>query len=86
MSELREEWLARHRVDNGNGGHKAVEMTQEEIAFRRSFIRSVLLGKNRRFRNLSNDELDQARLFRIGDRYVLEDGELYEHVIGRVKT
>ncbi|MCI9591085.1 MAG: hypothetical protein HFG42_11180 [Lachnospiraceae bacterium] len=84
MSELREEWLARHRVDDGNGGHKAVEMTREERAFRRSFIRSVLLRKSRRFRNLPNDELDQIRLFRVGDQYVLEDRELYEHVIGRI--
>ncbi len=84
MNELKEEWLARHRVDDGNGGRWAIKMSREERAFRRSFIRSVLLRKSRRFRNLPNDELDQVRLFRVGDQYVLEDQELYEHVIGGI--
>lgn len=84
MSELKEEWLARHRVDDGNGGHRDVKMSREERAFRRSFIRSVLLRKSRRFRNLPNEQLDQVRLFRVGDQYVLEDQNLYEHVIGGI--
>lgn len=81
MPELREEYLARHRVDDGTGGYRALQMSREDRNFRRSYIRSVL-KLSPRFRNLSNEQLDKSRLFRMGDSIIFEDAEMYQHAIG----
>lgn len=80
MEELMEMALAKFRVDKGEGGFWAVAMTKDEAARRRCFIRGLL--KNRKqWRNLSNDELDNVRVYKMGDTFVLEDAEFYTYAL-----
>lgn len=72
--------LARFRVaDEKGNGYRALEMTRDEAAQRRSFIRGMLKGT--RWQNLKNDQLDQVRLFRQGDIWEFEDSDLYQYIL-----
>lgn len=80
MNEPTEMTLAKFRVDKGKGGFWAVTMTKDEAARRRCFIRGLL--KNRKqWRNLSNDELDSIRVYKMGDAFVLEDAAFYTYAL-----
>lgn len=61
------------------GGYRSLEMTRDERASRRCFIRGILKGT--RWQNLKNDQLDQVRLLRLGDSWLLEDADLYQHLL-----
>lgn len=80
MEEPMEMILARFWVDKGEGGYRATEMTREQAASRRCFIRG-LLKHRKQWQNLSNDELDNVRVYKMGDTFVLEDAELYIYAL-----
>lgn len=63
--------LACFRVDYGDGGYKAMEMTEDEIFARRSYIYSIL-RENPAWR-LTPEQVDNVRIFKLGDTVVIED-------------
>lgn len=73
--------LAGFRVmpEGQHGGFMALEMTRDERASRRCFIRGILKGT--RWQHLDNEKLDQFRLVRYGDSWLLEDADLYQHIL-----
>lgn len=79
--ERNEKYLATFRVRKaGNLTYRDKEMTPDEIAERRSYIRRTLHGTPRA--NLSNDTLDNIRLVELENhRYLFEDEKGMEFYI-----
>lgn len=61
------------------GGFMALEMTRDERASRRCFIRGMLKGT--KWQYLKNDQLDQVRLLRCGNSWMIEDADLYQYIL-----
>ena len=55
-------------------------MDNEQISERRSYLRKTLRNYPQ-WENLPNEELDNIRLFSLGDRSIVEDGNGYEFVL-----
>lgn len=55
-------------------------MDNEQISERRSYLRKTLRNYPR-WENLPNEELDNIRLFSLGDRSIVEDGNGYEFIL-----
>lgn len=73
------EKLARFRVDHGSGGYRAMEMTEDEKAARRAYIFGILRDKTGW--NLTSKQVDDIRIFQMGNLLVLEDAEFVERII-----
>ena len=72
------ERLAMYRVAGpGRLDCWAKEMDAEQRSDRRVFLRKKLLNYPK-WANLSNDELDSVRLYRLGDGFMFEDAQGYE--------
>lgn len=70
-----------HRVQKaGNLQYRANDMPAEELGDRRMYMRQIL-KHTKRFRNVSNAELDNMIIRPIGQDYLLETGEGYEYLI-----
>lgn len=72
--EINGETLASFRVRK-DGGLKfcAMQMDADQVLERRSHMRQVLRNYPA-WTNRTNDELDNMRLYRLGDGYIVEDG------------
>ena len=82
MSEKRSaEKLAAYRVDRGKGGFKAIPMTEREVEDRNFFIRLKLRGKP--MEKLSGKQIEQVRVYRMGDLWIIEDESLMCFVLGK---
>lgn len=77
MDEAKARDLAKSRV--GTGKYMGVDMDREEINQRRQFIRTMLRGI-KAWQNLSNNQIDNIRIFRIHDDWYIEDQDYYEYV------
>lgn len=79
--EINAKYLATFRVKKeGSLPYRSREMTFEEIAERRSYIRRALMNTSRS--NLQNDTLDQIRLVELEDKcYLFENPEGREFYI-----
>lgn len=77
MDETRARYLARYRV--GVGKYMGIDMDHEEINQRRQFIRTMLRGI-KAWQNLSNDQIDNIRIFKNHDDWYIEDQDYYEYV------
>lgn len=79
--EIKAKQLAIFRVrKEGRLPYMSMDMTEDEIAERRAYIRRALLNTPRK--NLSNDVLDQIRLVELeNERYIFEDPEGHEFFI-----
>ena len=60
-------------------GFKILEMTREEKASRRCFIRGLLKGT--KWESLKNDQIDKIRMISSGDGWIIEDENLYQFVL-----
>lgn len=74
------EKLAAYRVDRGEGGFRAVPMTEQEVKNRNVFIR-LKLGINPAW-ELSDVQMEQVRIYRMGKLWVIEDECLMVFVLG----
>ncbi len=82
MSEKRSaEKLADYRVDRGKGGFKAIPMTEREVEDRNFFIRLKLRGKP--MSKLSGKQIEQVRVYRMGDLWIFEDENLMCFALGK---
>ena len=82
MSEKRSaEKLAGYRVDRGKDGFKAIPMTEREVEDRNFFIRLKLRGKP--MNKLSGKQIEQVRVYRMGDLWIFEDENLMCFALGR---
>ena len=82
MSEKRSaEKLAGYRVDRGKGGFKAIPMTEREVEDRNFFIRLKLRGKP--MNKLSSKQIEQVRVYRMGDLWIFEDENLMCFALGK---
>lgn len=82
MSEKRSaEKLAGYRVDRGKGGFKAIPMTEREVEDRNFFIRLKLRGKP--MEKLSSKQIEQVRVYRMGDLWIIEDENLMCFVLSK---
>lgn len=77
MDETRARNLAKYRV--GVGKYMGIDMDHEEINLRRQFVRTMLRGI-KAWQNLSNDQIDNIRIFKIHDDWYIEDQDYYEYV------
>ena len=75
------EKLAACRVERGKGGFKAIPMTEKEIEDRNFFIRFKLRGKPAWM--LSDEQIEQVRLYQMGDIWIIEDESLMTFVLGK---
>lgn len=75
------EKLAACRVDRGKGGFRAVSMTEKEIEDRNFFIRFKLRGKPAW--KLSDEQIEQVRVYLMGDIWIVEDENLMTFVLGK---
>lgn len=73
--------LAAYRVDRGSGGFRAIPMTEKEVDDRNFFIRLRLRGKSAW--KLSNEQIEQVRLYLMGDIWIIEDENLRTFVLGK---
>ncbi len=75
------EYLARYRVAKPEGiDFFAMRMTFVQISERRMFLRKVL-APYPRWENLSNEQLENIRLYRVGNSYIAEDAEGREYLL-----
>lgn len=74
------EELAAYRVDRGEGGFRAVPMTEQEVKNRNFFIRRMLGIKS--VWELSDAQMEQVRVYRMGSLWVIEDESLMVFVLG----
>lgn len=79
MREAKE--LAAYRVDRGEGGFRAIPMTEKEVENRCFFIRIRLRGKPAW--KLSNEQIEKVRLYRMGNLWIIEDESLMSFVLGK---
>lgn len=77
MDEEKARKLARFRV--GEGKFMGKHMEPEEINQRRQYIRTMLRGI-RAWQNLSNNQIDNIRIFKIHDDWYIEDQDFYEYL------
>lgn len=71
--------LAAYRVDRGEGGFRAIPMTEKEVDDRCFFIRIRLRGKSAW--KLSNEQIERVRLYQMGDLWIIEDENLISFVL-----
>ena len=76
------EKLAACRVERGKGGFKAIPMTEKEIEDRNFFIRFKLRGKPAWM--LSDEQIEQVRLYQMGDIWIIEKEIAPVQDLGRV--
>lgn len=76
MDEERARKLARYRV--GADNYMGKDMDREEINQRRQYIRTMLRGIQA-WQNLSNNQIDNTRIFKIQDAWFIEDQDFYEY-------
>ena len=72
MEEMQAAELARHRVDQGAGGYYAKIMDKDQIIARRAYMRSIL-RVSFFWCTMSNAQLDNMRLCKAGDDFIVED-------------
>lgn len=71
--------LAHFRVDKGEGGYKALTMTEDEVCARRSYIYSVL--RDNPAWKLTPEQVDNIRIFEMGNMSVIEDENYLIYVL-----
>lgn len=76
MDEERARKLARHRV--GEDRHMGIQMTDEEIKLRREYMRNMIY-RVAFWRNASDDQLDNMRIYKRGNDWYIEDQDGYEY-------
>lgn len=76
-----ESWLAEHRV-KGSGvlDYFAVDMTEDEILIRRSYIRCII-KQYPQWSHLTNELIDQIILWKTEKGYILEDAKGCEFIL-----
>lgn len=83
--EMTAEELARYRVSSGSNLQYQRKMRPEEVTERRRYIRGILKG-SAYWANKSNADIDNTRIMKEGDDYLIEDeeGQLFFHSVGKV--
>lgn len=85
-SDLEAKELAKLRVYREGGlNYYAAKMTEEQIRERRMYLRRTLAAYSV-WENLSNDALNDIRLYNIGGSYIVEDSNGYEFFLRVNKT
>lgn len=85
-TELSGEALSKFRVyREGCLDYFAMVMSAEQISERRIYMRKILL-QFPKWANQSNNELDAIRLYRAKDKFIVEDSEGHEIVLGVSKV
>lgn len=72
--------LARYRIDRGNGGYHAAVMDKDQIIARRAYMRAIL-RVSFLWCTMTNDQLDNMRLYRMGEDYIVEDTDMADHIL-----
>ena len=80
MEEMQAAELARHRVDQGAGGYYAKIMDKDQIIARRAYMRSIL-RVSFFWCTMSNAQLDNMRLCKAGDDFIVEDTDNREFIL-----
>lgn len=75
------EYLARHRLKaSGCLDFLAIPMTINQIRERRMFLRKIL-ATFPRWEGMSNEQLDNIRIYRLGNGYIGEDEKGYQYYL-----
>lgn len=75
------EYLAKHRLKfPGCFDYLAILMTIDQIRERRMFLRKILAAFPR-WEGLSNEQLDNIRVYRVGNGYIGEDEKGYQYYL-----
>lgn len=72
--------LAGYRVNAGNGGYHAIPMNRDEVLARRAYMRAML-RVSFLWCTMNNEQLDNMRLYKMGDDYIVEDTEMRDHIL-----
>ena len=76
VDEVKGSKLARYRVGEEQSNGK--DMTAEEISLRRQYIRTML-RRVTPWDNLTDEQLDNVRIFKAGKEWHIEDQDYYEY-------
>lgn len=80
LEEMQAAELARHGVDYGAGGYYAKAMNKDQIINRRVYMRSIL-RVSFLWCTMSNEQLDNMRLCKAGDDFIVEDTDNREFIL-----
>lgn len=72
--------LAGYRIDRGNGGYHAIQMAKEQILARRAYMRAIL-RVSFLWCTMNNEQLDNMRLYKMGEDYIVEDTEMRDYIL-----
>lgn len=76
MDEEKAMKLARHRV--GESQLKGKDMTDEEIAMRRQFIKTMFM-RVEPWKDLKGEQIDNVRIYKVGTDWYVQDQDYYEY-------
>lgn len=76
MDEEKAMKLARHRV--GESQLKGKDMTAEEIAMRRQFIKTMF-SRVAPWKDLSSEQINNVRIYKVGGEWYVQDQDFYEY-------
>lgn len=80
MEEAQAAVLARYRVNQGAGGYYAKMMDKDEVIARRAYMRNIL-RVSFLWCTMSNSQLDNMRLYRMGEDFIVEDTDNRDFVL-----
>lgn len=80
MQEHEAARLAGYRIDRGNGGYHAIQMVKEQILARRAYMRAIL-RVSFLWCTMNNEQLDNMRLYKMGEDYIVEDTEMRDYIL-----
>ena len=72
--------LARYRVNTGKDGYHAIPMNRDEVLARRAYMRAIL-RVSFLWCKMNNEQLDNMRLYKMGDDYIVEDTEMSDYIL-----
>lgn len=80
MEEAQAAALARYRVNQGAGGYYAKTMDKDQILARRVYMRNIL-RVSFLWCTMNNAQLDNMRLYRMGEDFIVEDTDNRDFVL-----
>lgn len=80
MEGIQASVLARYRVDQGAGGYYARIMDKDEVLARRAYMRNIL-RVSFLWCTMNNAQLDNMRLYRMGEDFIVEDTDNRDFVL-----
>lgn len=76
MDEEKARKLARYRV--GENQPMGKDMTEEEIAMRRQYIKTMFM-KISPWKDLPSEQINNVRIYKVGGEWYVQDQDFYEY-------